>query len=130
MAIASAEKIQVVRRPWYHRLETRYFPYLLLAPAVIALLVLTVYPFIYSVYISFFRFKGGRPTDFIGLDNYARLARDGQFWNSIEVVSLYTICVVALELVLGMALAMFFTQPMRFRNLWRSLMIVPMMLTP
>lgn len=130
MSIASVEKFQTGRRPWHHRIETHYLPYLLLAPAVVALLALTVYPFIYSVYISFFSFKGGRTFEFIGVDNYARLLRDGQFWNSIQVVSLYTVCVVAIELVLGMALALFFTQPMRLRNLWRSLMIVPMMLTP
>ncbi len=127
---ASVENLQIVKLPWYRRLETAYLPYILLIPAVITLLALTVYPFVYSIYISFFSFKGGNPFEFIGLDNYARLLKDGQFWNSIEVVILYTLCVVALELVLGLALALFFTQPLRFRNVWRSLMIVPMMLTP
>lgn len=126
----SVENLRVVELHWYRRLETTYLPYLLLAPAVITLLALTIYPFVYSIYISFFSFKGGRPFEFIGIDNYTRLLRDGQFWNSIEVVVTYTVCVVALELILGMALALFFTQPLRMRGLWRSLMIVPMMLTP
>jgi multiple sugar transport system permease protein len=43
---------------------------------------------------------------------------------------MYTVCVVTLELILGLALALFFTQPLRLRGLWRSLMIMPMMLTP
>ncbi len=126
----SIGKAKVVELHWYRRLETTYLPYIFLAPAVITLLALTVYPFIYSIYISFFSFKGGRPFEFIGVDNYTRLLRDGQFWNSIVVVSKYTVSVVAIELILGMALALFFTQPLRMRNLWRSLMIVPMMLTP
>jgi multiple sugar transport system permease protein len=116
--------------PWYQRLGTDYLPFLLLAPAVITLLALTVYPFLYSVYISFFRFKGGRPDTFIGLDNYARLLQDPHFWESIRTLLLYAALSVTLEFVLGTALALFFTGHFPLRGLWRSLMIVPMMLTP
>lgn len=129
-ASESTKNPWIVGLPWYRRLGTDYLSYVLLAPAVLTLLALTVYPFIYSIYISFFSFKGGRPFEFIGVGNYAHLLKDGQFWNSIVVVSLYTVYVVAIELILGLALALFFTQPLRLRGLWRSLMIVPMMLTP
>ncbi len=128
--MAQVNSLQMVELPWYRRLGTDYLPYLFLAPAVITLLALTIYPFLYSIYISFFSFKGGNPSQFIGLNNYIRLLNDGLFWNSIKVVILYTICSVSLELILGLALALFFTQPLRLRGLWRSLMIIPMMLTP
>lgn len=128
--MAQVKSLQMVELPWYRRLGTDYLPYLFLAPAVITLLALTIYPFLYSIYISFFSFKGGNPSQFIGLNNYIRLLNDGLFWNSIKVVILYTICSVSLELILGLALALFFTQPLRLRGLWRSLMIIPMMLTP
>ena len=128
--MAQVQSLQMVELPWYRRLGTDYLPYLFLAPAVITLLALTIYPFLYSIYISFFSFKGGNPSQFIGLNNYIRLLNDGLFWNSIKVVILYTICSVSLELILGLALALFFTQPLRLRGLWRSLMIIPMMLTP
>ncbi len=130
MTTVSVESAQLVVLPWYRRLGTDYLPYIFLAPAVITLLALTIYPFVYSIYVSLFSFKGGNPFQFIGLDNYARLLKDGEFWNSIEVVILYTVFSVALELIFGLALALFFTQPLRLRGLWRSLMIVPMMLTP
>jgi len=128
--MAQVKSLQMVELPWYRRLGTDYLPYLFLAPAVITLLALTIYPFLYSIYISFFSFKGGNPSQFIGLNNYIRLLNDGLFWNSIKVVILYTICSVSLELILGLALALFFAQPLRLRGLWRSLMIIPMMLTP
>jgi multiple sugar transport system permease protein len=130
MATAIAKNQYVSKRPWYRRLGTDYLAYVLLAPAVITLLALTMYPFLYSVYISFFRFKGGKPFEFIYFDNFIRLLNDGQFWNSIKVVSTYTLCVVTLEVILGLGLALFFTQSLRLRGLWRSLVIVPMMLTP
>jgi multiple sugar transport system permease protein len=130
LASGTPDNLQPIALPWYRRLETDYLPYIFLAPAVVTLLALTIYPFLYSVYISFFRFKGGNPFQFIGVDNYTRLLRDGQFWNSIETVLLYTLFSVSIELVLGLTLALFFTQPLRLRGLWRSLMIIPMMLTP
>lgn len=116
--------------PWYRKLTGDWFPYLLLAPAVITLASLTIYPFIYSIYISLFRFRGGLRVDFIGLGNYARLLTDAQFWNSMRVVILFTVIAVALEFVLGMALALFLSQSLKLRGFWRSLVIVPMMLTP
>jgi multiple sugar transport system permease protein len=105
-------------------------PYGLLMPAVIVLAALTLYPFLYSIYISLFNFRGGRQAEFAGLGNYIRLLSDGQFWNSLWVVLRFTILAVGLELVLGLALALFFSKEMRGRGLWRSLVIVPMMLTP
>ncbi|MEA3334843.1 MAG: sugar ABC transporter permease [Chloroflexota bacterium] len=116
--------------PWYRKLTGDWFPYLLLAPAVITLASLTIYPFIYSIYISLFRYRGGMRMDFIGLGNYTRLLTDAQFWNSMRVVILFTVIAVALEFVLGMALALFLSQSIKLRGLWRSLVIVPMMLTP
>lgn len=118
------------RIPFIRRLATDYLPFLLLAPTVLTLLALTVYPFIYSIYVSFFRFRGGRPNTFIGFDNYARLLGDGQFWNSIRVVLVFMVVSVTLQLIIGVALALFFTIPLPLRGLWRTLVILPMMLTP
>src|SRR5258707_605800 len=93
--------------PWYRRLGTDYLPFLLLAPAVITLLALTIYPLLYSLYISLYRVSE-KADEFIGLDNYARLLKDGAFWESIKVGALFIILAVALELALGLALALFF----------------------
>jgi multiple sugar transport system permease protein len=116
--------------PWHRKLTGDWLPYLLLAPAIITLASLTLYPFLYSIYISLFLFRGGEVADFIGLGNYGRLLTDGQFWNSLRVVGTFTLISVALEFVLGMILALFLSQNLKLRGLWRSLVIVPMMLTP
>jgi multiple sugar transport system permease protein len=113
--------------PWYRRDLTAY---LLLAPAVIVLAALTIYPTIYAIYISLFSFRGGQRDAFAGLGNYINLLSDGQFWNSIWVVVRFTVVAVALELLLGLALALFLNTELWGRGLWRALMMVPMMLTP
>jgi multiple sugar transport system permease protein len=116
--------------PWQRRLMGDWLPYLLLAPAVITLAALTLYPFVYSVYVSLFRFRQGKMADFIWFGNYLKLMGDGQFWNSLRVVVVFSLIAVLLEFVLGLALALFLSQNLKLRGLWRSLVIVPMMLTP
>ena len=130
MTSATTTPVETALRVDSRRSLSDLMPFLLLAPAVITLLALTIYPFLYSIYISFFQFRGGRPVEFIGVDNYIRLFNDGEFWNSIQVCRLYTVFAVTAELILGTALALFFTSDLPLRGLWRSLMIVPMMLTP
>src|SRR5258708_8007838 len=87
-AITSApvDSLTLVEPPWYRRLGTDYLPYIFLAPAVITLLALTIYPFIYPVYISLFRFKGGNPFEFIGLNNYTDPLVASALWDSIQGV--------------------------------------------
>lgn len=117
--------------PWYRRFgEEGLTPYLLLLPAVLVLAALTLYPFFYSVWISLYRYSAGKRQDFVFLENYARLFGDGQFWNSLWVTASFTVLAVSLELVLGLALAMFLSRKLRGRSIWRALVIVPMMLTP
>ena len=57
-------------------------PYLLVAPAVIYLLGITLYPGIYAIYQSLLRVKFNNWT-FIGLDNYQKLVGDQEFWASL-----------------------------------------------
>src|SRR5215510_311074 len=116
------ESFEVRQRhqPWYRRILQRDLtPYLLLAPAVVVLAALTVYPTIYSIYISLFTFRGGERAAFSGLGNYLNLLSDGQFWNSLWVVVRFTIVAVTLELLLGLGLALFLNTELWGRSLWR-----------
>ncbi len=116
--------------PWYRRLTGDLFGYVLLAPAVTLLAALTIYPLLYSIYVSFFRYTGGVMKGFIGLGNFQRLIGDAQYWNSLRVVAEFTLVSVSLEFAFGLGLALFLSQKLVLRGLWRSLVIVPMMLTP
>ena len=107
---------------------------LFLAPTAIYLLALTVFPFIYSLYLSLHQVKLTRldRTVFVGLDNYTKLLTDPLFLNACWNIALVTITSIAIEIVFGFAIAKIFyaLRDHRAGGLLRSLSIVPMMVTP
>ena len=108
----------------------RILPYLLLAPSVLIALAVLIYPLWDGLRVStgFYRY-GSRVRD-IGLDNYVRLWADGQFRNALWVTVRFVALSVAIETVLGLALALFCLREFRGIRLFRAVLIVPMVITP
>jgi len=109
------------RAPW----GERALPYLLLAPAVTVLLALTVYPLVYAVTVSL-----KTPAGAWTLGNFARLWSDRFFAVALAQTLGYALAALILEFVLGLALALLLDGELRARNLFRSLLLVPMLLPP
>ncbi|MGD0473825.1 MAG: sugar ABC transporter permease [Candidatus Velthaea sp.] len=107
---------------------------MLLAPAMILLLGLTLYPLIYSIYISFTDFHLGspEPTHFVGFGNYVRMASDALFLGSLWVSAKFLIVAIPLQLLLGYLCASVFraAQGAPFSRLLRTIFILPTMITP
>jgi multiple sugar transport system permease protein len=111
------------------QLGSRLFPYWFLAPAVALLLGLTVYPLFYIVRLSLYRMSPAGEV-FVGADNFLRLARDPLFFQSLGQTLVLTVGALALEFGLGLGLALLLDSQIRGRNLWRSLLLLPMILPP
>jgi multiple sugar transport system permease protein len=105
-------------------------PYLLLAPAVLIALAVLLYPLWDGVRASLFFYRYGRPLRQVGLDNYLRLWTDAQFLNSLWVTVRFVALSVAIETVLGLALALFCLREFRGIRFLRTVLIVPMVITP
>ncbi len=75
---------------------------LFLIPITIYMIVFFLYPVIYEVYISFFKYSLGGPKEFIGFGNYAKMLRDEEFINSLATTAVFMVAAVLSELVLGM----------------------------
>jgi ABC-type sugar transport system permease subunit len=99
--------------------------YALVAPVVICLLLLVVYPFVFAVWISFTDRMIGRPGQFVGLANYAYLFGQPSFRASVRNSIVLVVAVQTLKLVLGLGIALLLNQPIRGRNLWRALVLLP-----
>lgn len=84
----------------------RRVPFLLLFPFLILFLLFFVFPFLYSLYLSFFVEKGG-VNHFIGLQNYFIAWQDKSFWYAIDRVAYYGVVQVVIMLVLALVLALF-----------------------
>jgi multiple sugar transport system permease protein len=107
-----------------------WYPYLLIAPSMIILCIVSLIPFLYTIYLSFHAAKFGRVTDFIWFANYAQLLGDGRFWNSVGVALLFVLIAVPIEFMLGLAGAMVLNQSVKGRNILMPLLFMPTMMAP
>lgn len=110
----------------------RRVAYLLLAPTLLVLLGLSIFPTIYSVILSFrvdplYNPKVAR---FVGWRNYTDLFSDDRFWNSIKLTLFWTVVVVTIQMVVGFLLAILLDRNMRGASLLRTLIIVPVFISP
>lgn len=110
----------------------RRFATLLLAPAFFALLATTTFPLLFLVYTSTYRLDLAMPftNGFVGLENYSVLLADSRFWHSLIVSMVYTISTVILQVVVGLALALFVMEMKRGQGLFRLIAILPVVLSP
>src|SRR5919201_3645100 len=102
LEVQPVPQVSGARRPARRR---RWVPIALVSPCVALIVALTIFPLLYSLGVSLFRWEiqvPGRP--FVGLANYDELVHDASFWNSVGVTAIIAISAVSLELVFGMAL--------------------------
>ena len=86
----------------------RRLAYLLITPAVLLMIAVTAYPIGYAVWLSLQRYNLATPDDtsFVGLQNYITVLSDRYWWTAFVVTLAITVVSVAIEFVLGMALAL------------------------
>ncbi len=106
--------------------ETR-LGWLLCAPAVAAMLLVTAYPIAYAVWLSLFRYDLRFPEQraFVGLANYASVLTSPVWWQALGNTLIVTIGSVAVELVLGFAFALLMHRALFGRRLLRTALLVP-----
>ena len=110
--------------------QLRSFPWLLIVPTVILLVALTIFPLIYSLYMSLHDFTLGGARTWVGLDNYRELLGDRAFWRKTWFTLQITIFAVAIELVLGLVCALVLNKRLPGMGLLRMIVYIPMMLSP
>jgi len=107
-------------------------PDLLIAPALVAMIFVMGFPLVYLGYMSLHRWSliGFAAPRFIGLANFAGLASDERFLQSLWRTLYFTALGVASNIPVGLGIALLLDQPFPTRNLLRALMILPMVATP
>jgi multiple sugar transport system permease protein len=109
------------------RQGNRLTGWLLMLPALLLLLLVFVYPIARVFWQSLLIENLGtelKPA-FTGLANYVRMTGDSRFWQSLGNSTIFTVISVALELVLGLAIALVLNQSFRGRGLLRTIAILP-----
>ncbi|MCZ8515454.1 sugar ABC transporter permease [Paenibacillus filicis] len=101
--------------------------YLFLVPALVFLIAFSYFPFLRSVWTSFFQSKtvGDKHPVFIGFDNYTHLAGDEIFWKSIKNNLIFTVGTVPTSIILGFFIAILIHRASRLSTLYRILFFYP-----
>ncbi len=105
----------------------RKLAWLLCAPAVIAMLLVTAYPIIYAVVLSLQKLDLRFPDEggFVGLDNYVTVLTAPLWWESVFNTVFIAVVSVAIELVLGMIIALVMFRAIFARGFVRTTVLIP-----
>jgi multiple sugar transport system permease protein len=105
---------------------------LLAAPALLTILAIAIIPLAQTVGDSLFRISlkfEDAPRPFVGLDNYVSALTDDGWFNALRITTWVTAASVAVELVLGMLIALLINRSFRGRGIVRASVLVPWALT-
>ena len=107
--------------------QERKLGWLLCAPAAIVMVAVTAYPILYSFWLSLQRYDLKFPDErkFIWFTNYVTVLSNGYWWTAFGVTMLITVVSVAVELVLGMGLALVMHRTIIGRGLVRTSALIP-----
>lgn len=102
--------------------------WMLAGPAFVVMLLVTAYPILQAVYYSLFDYRLTDPDkrSFVGLNNYLVILTDSVWWTSFGVTVFITVVTVAVELVLGFALALVMIKALKaIRPVLRAVILIP-----
>jgi trehalose/maltose transport system permease protein len=107
--------------------EERRLGWMLCAPAVIAMVIVTGYPIVYAFILSLQRYDLRFPQDrsFVGLDNYKVVLQSSTWWSDVWNTVIITVISVSLELVIGMLIALVMHRAIFGRGPVRTAVLIP-----
>ncbi|MBN2626398.1 MAG: sugar ABC transporter permease, partial [Spirochaetales bacterium] len=90
---------------------------MLILPALFLIALLTLYPLLYTLYLSFFDVSLNGKSSFTGLDNMKSLLFDRLFWRSLGITMLYTAGTTLGTTLFGLAVALLLNRPFYGRRI-------------
>jgi len=112
---------------WRARTREGRFALLLLAPSVIVVFGIVIYPIAKTLYTSFYAVNSPFPGTYpgVGLRNYTFALGNADFWAAVKRTAYFTFVSTGLELVFGIAIALLLNAPLRARWLFRTICVLP-----
>ncbi|MEV0828882.1 carbohydrate ABC transporter permease [Nonomuraea rubra] len=106
--------------------------WLFLAPALLLLAGMLLYPILYTAWVSVsdFDLASFQPSGWVGWRNYEAVLRDPGFLDSLKVTGVYLVIALPLQMVLGFAIAFLLNVAWRGRGVLRALFLIPMVVAP
>ena len=129
------EKEAQTRSEEVNRIDAGFFPFAMISPAVVLIILVIGFPLLYSLYVSFTPYELLKPnslnfTAAKALRNYQRLLNDDIFWRSLWNTIVFLAVTVNLSYALSLALSQLMARVTIGQSLLRTLLMVPMMFAP
>lgn len=129
--IARKTPVRVARK--IKGLSDRAIAWVFVGPTIFLLLAINIFPLIWTINLSFTNFKANRinrEVKYIGLRNYERILNDSDIWLSMQATAHFLIWTLFFQVLLGFALAWLINRKFRGNDLWTTIIVLPMMLSP
>ena len=114
-------------------LSDRAIAWLFIAPTLVLLLAINIFPLIWTVRLSFTNFRANRPNAEVlgvGIDNYVSVLTDPDIWVAMQATAHFLFWTILLQTLLGFGLAWLVDRRFRGHGFWTTVILVPMMLSP
>jgi ABC-type sugar transport system permease subunit len=125
MTVSTIEDPKPRRRLLSGNVRVKAFAYLLVAPAILLILGLVAYPFLFAIWVSFTDMVVGSAGNFVGFKNFQYLAGTATFYSAIWNTIVIVLVSDALKLVIGLGLALLVHQNLPGRGIFRSILMLP-----
>jgi multiple sugar transport system permease protein len=114
-------------------LSDRSIAWIFVAPTIFLLLAVNIFPILRTIWLSFTNYRVNRPNndvDWVGLGNYERILSDPDIWNTMQATAHFLFWTIVLQVVIGFALAYLINKKFKGNNMWSTIIVFPMMLSP
>src|ERR1700683_2359271 len=128
----AANKAGLVRAKRLSGLSDRSIVWLFIAPTMLLLIAINLFPLIWAIRLSFTGFMANlpHPARFIGIDNYVDILTDEDVWGHFHVTPHFVFWTIGLQVFVGLGLALLINLKFRGHSFWTTMILLPMMLSP
>ncbi len=114
-------------------LSDRAIAWIFVGPTIFLLLAINIFPLIWTINLSFTNFKANRTNravEYIGTRNYERILSDADIWISMQATAHFLFWTIFFQVLIGFTLAWLINKKFRGNDLWTTIIVLPMMLSP
>src|SRR5215475_15329699 len=114
-------------------MSDRAIAWLFIAPTIVLLLAINIFPLLWTIQLSFTNYRANRPNapiKSVGSANYVNILTDPDVWAAMQATAHFVLWTIALEVLIGFGLALLIDKKFRGHGFWTTLILLPMMLSP
>jgi multiple sugar transport system permease protein len=133
MATRVAEASPLPVRKAVQGLSDKAIAWIFIAPTIVLLLAINIFPLIWTIYLSFTNYASNRPNRpvvNVGLRWYQDILNSPEIWAAMQATAHFVFWTIVIQTILGFALAYLIDRKFKGHAFWTTLILIPMMLSP